>query len=801
MFDPINNKLNPNRKGTGFTNVNRILEANKGNKLGNTVSSGVQNQADDVRSGIQQSQQKFQEDSSKTRLDTEDAKNKRDEVIGRFGATSGTSSVNAADQGAQSLAGTQAVVNNVGQATQENAASAAQAAKDKEAAAANAAAQKPSGLESSISILTPPTLSGLESSTPILTTTPATTLRTPKPMATVLAPVQSQVAPVVSDQEIADFDRYRTGTYTGPNELNDFQTILGKSAEAEQVGNLTRSVGGRQELLRKFVGGNDYSQGQQRLDTMLLGQQNQGELNQARKATRGLQQTAADANQQAGGLAQEYGNRAKIFGEDTVNKLTGARAPISNEVDTRLGEINTEETNRKNYIKSMNNMFTGQGQDVQGLDRITRLGLGLQQARDSGLLNDVQVQQLLGDEGLINRAETLGLDTNQLINERIQDIAAKNINRGGAANSAQEAKLTALDRLLGKAGTDVEFNQNGEDYQRGGMGFDLDSMNDYISKSEQSKYANDAQKLATANAYNKRYMVQAMNSGKSAAGNVMESGSGVLNQLLNPKSYYDPGVVGQNVNQMASGSFGGAVDGANGTAQAENAMLDGIAHLKIGDKSLADTEGGRQLLKAIELKSKMENAVTGESKKAVNTVGKGIQDLFSGDIRGLGSATGVQSAYDLVGNLKDNLIKELGNNEVGKIAGNINNTISDAGKSVGNVASNVVSSVGSAAKKLGKKFKKAFSDENLKHDIKPADNKIYQLLDKLNAHEYEYDKEVGEKGKHISVMAQELEKSELGKPSVGEHKLGKTVDYEKLAPVQLAGLASLHKRIQKLEKK
>ncbi len=32
------------QKGTGFTNLNRILQANKGNKLGQTVAGGIQKQ-------------------------------------------------------------------------------------------------------------------------------------------------------------------------------------------------------------------------------------------------------------------------------------------------------------------------------------------------------------------------------------------------------------------------------------------------------------------------------------------------------------------------------------------------------------------------------------------------------------------------------------------------------------------------------------------------------------------------------------------------------------------------------------
>jgi hypothetical protein len=92
------------------------------------------------------------------------------------------------------------------------------------------------------------------------------------------------------------------------------------------------------------------------------------------------------------------------------------------------------------------------------------------------------------------------------------------------------------------------------------------------------------------------------------------------------------------------------------------------------------------------------------------------------------------------------------------------------------------------------------SDENAKTDIKPGEKKLAEFLESLDAHDYVYKepKRDGE-GRHVSVMAQELEKSELGKKMVFEDEHGKLVDYSKGLPAMLAAIASMHKRVKTLE--
>ncbi len=92
------------------------------------------------------------------------------------------------------------------------------------------------------------------------------------------------------------------------------------------------------------------------------------------------------------------------------------------------------------------------------------------------------------------------------------------------------------------------------------------------------------------------------------------------------------------------------------------------------------------------------------------------------------------------------------------------------------------------------------SDKNVKENVSPIQN----MLDKLTPYEYDYKEDSGydDGEKHIGVMAQDLEKSDLGSEFVDKDTEGtKTVDYGQMASTLLASNVDLHKRIKALEKK
>jgi hypothetical protein len=96
------------------------------------------------------------------------------------------------------------------------------------------------------------------------------------------------------------------------------------------------------------------------------------------------------------------------------------------------------------------------------------------------------------------------------------------------------------------------------------------------------------------------------------------------------------------------------------------------------------------------------------------------------------------------------------------------------------------------------------SDEREKA-VSKMDAKAEDFLSNLGAHKYQYkhpeDPGAGF-GTYISPMAQEIEKSELGKMMVKETPDGKKiVDYGKGFGAMLAGMAYLNKKVEKMEKK
>lgn len=90
------------------------------------------------------------------------------------------------------------------------------------------------------------------------------------------------------------------------------------------------------------------------------------------------------------------------------------------------------------------------------------------------------------------------------------------------------------------------------------------------------------------------------------------------------------------------------------------------------------------------------------------------------------------------------------------------------------------------------------SDERVKVNIEPADKQIEDFLSHLAAKRYEYAPSAGEEpGPRVGIMAQDLEKSPVGRTLVAEGPDGvKRVDTTGRMPMMLlAAMADIHKRL------
>lgn len=95
----------------------------------------------------------------------------------------------------------------------------------------------------------------------------------------------------------------------------------------------------------------------------------------------------------------------------------------------------------------------------------------------------------------------------------------------------------------------------------------------------------------------------------------------------------------------------------------------------------------------------------------------------------------------------------------------------------------------------------AFSDERLKEEIRPGGDDIEAFLESVEPYSYKYKDPEHGAGAYVSVMAQDLEKTELGRDLVIETPQGKLVDYGKAFGLMLAANVHLYKEIKELREK
>lgn len=98
----------------------------------------------------------------------------------------------------------------------------------------------------------------------------------------------------------------------------------------------------------------------------------------------------------------------------------------------------------------------------------------------------------------------------------------------------------------------------------------------------------------------------------------------------------------------------------------------------------------------------------------------------------------------------------------------------------------------------------AMSDKRAKENIEPIKKKkeLYEFLDSLNAYKFNYkDREKDGEGDYYGAMAQDLEKSKVGRSMVVDTPRGKMVENKKLLMALLGSGIDIHKRLKSLEKR
>lgn len=139
--------------------------------------------------------------------------------------------------------------------------------------------------------------------------------------------------------------------------------------------------------------------------------------------------------------------------------------------------------------------------------------------------------------------------------------------------------------------------------------------------------------------------------------------------------------------------------------------------------------------------------------------------------------------------------------KVGTVAGAVGSGAGDVLSNIGSGISDAASAIGNGASDLWSSVSDWFSDENLKEDIKPGDDDIEAMMEKLTGKKFKYKSgTVPDDGgkEHLGVMAQDAEKAGLTTRDTPDGK--KIVDDGQMKGAMLAALGNLHQRVNQLEK-
>lgn len=142
-----------------------------------------------------------------------------------------------------------------------------------------------------------------------------------------------------SDEDVNAFASIRGAEYKGPQGYQNSDVLQDKAGEARQLGQLGSSYGGRVGLLQRYAAkGPRYSAGQQRLDSLLLGQTGAGDLRQARKSTAGLDTQLARQETAASERVKEGQGQARQLADVAIKGLESNLSAYDEALKQRASE-------------------------------------------------------------------------------------------------------------------------------------------------------------------------------------------------------------------------------------------------------------------------------------------------------------------------------------------------------------------------------------------------------------------------------------------------------------------------------
>jgi len=227
---------------------------------------------------------------------------------------------------------------------------------------------------------------------------------------------------------VSQFQNILAGKYQGPQGLANADQLTGQAQYAQQLGQQLGSQGGQQSLLQRFVGGNQYSQGQKNLDTLLMGAGPQNQLNQARQSVAGLGSQVNAGVTAAQNQAQQLGAQANQFGQAAQQQFGNT---VNQQVQGLQQQAQTAASSRdQQYQKLLSGLQGGQ--------------ISAEDAQKLGLTSGEQIYNTFQNPSSLVKESTLG-------------ATAQNV-----ASSQDYARMQALQQLAGTNGPASAMQQLGQ---------------------------------------------------------------------------------------------------------------------------------------------------------------------------------------------------------------------------------------------------------------------------------------------------------------------------------------------------
>jgi hypothetical protein len=359
-------------KATGFTNIQRVIGASQGNRLGSTVAGGVRQAGQQAQSALEKSREEFQKGLSQSNL-----------------------------------------------ATEENQAAA----------------------------------SGL---------------------------IQRAGQGQIGDEDLSQAQKFREGQFTGPTQIENASRLGMQASSAESLGRLGTSEGGRQALLQKFVGRPGYAAGQQKLDTLLLGQDREA-VNAARAATAGLTSQATRAIESAAAQAQTTAQANKDFAERFKTDVGGNISNVDTAAQSAFEQAKQSEGQRKTAFESLANNLLGTFKPtLRSSEIVANRNARENLIKSSGLPPEMQ------DKLRQAMSATSGEARKTLLQNVLGDYQESgNLAKETVMSQDQAKSFSALNKLLGR---DVDVSKAGT-FQAGSGSLRTNVADSAINMANQLKAA------------------------------------------------------------------------------------------------------------------------------------------------------------------------------------------------------------------------------------------------------------------------------------------------------------------------